>query len=117
VEILLPIVVGALVAAGLYLILRRSMMKIAIGLSLISHAANLLIFTSGGLTRHGISIIPSDAETLDTLYTDPLSQALILKVIVINFGVLAFTIALIYRSYQVIKTDDLAEFTTTEKPT
>lgn len=113
-EILLPLVVGSLVAAGLYLILRRSMMKLAIGLSLLSHAANLLIFTSAGLTRRGVPIIAAHAEALDNTYADPLPQALILTAIVISFGVLAFTITLVYRSYQVIRTDDLAEFTTTE---
>jgi multicomponent Na+:H+ antiporter subunit C len=114
-EILVPITVGVLIAAGMYLIMRRSMMKLAIGLSLLSHAANLLLFTAGGLTRKGIPIIAENEQQLSGEYADPLAQALILTAIVISFGVLAFTIALIYRSYQVIGTDDLNEFTTTEK--
>ena len=44
-------VIGGLYAAGLYMMMRRSIVKLIIGLSLLSHAANLLIFTVGGLTR------------------------------------------------------------------
>jgi multisubunit Na+/H+ antiporter MnhC subunit len=48
---LLSFVVGGLFAAGLYLMLRRSIVKLIFGLVLLSHAANLLIFTAGGLVR------------------------------------------------------------------
>ena len=57
-EILLAVVVGALYAASLYLIMRPSMVKLIIGLSLLSHAANLLLFTAGRLTRIHPPIIP-----------------------------------------------------------
>ena len=50
-EVLLAVVVGGLYASGVYLMLRRSVIKLIFGLSLLGHAANLLIFTSAGLTR------------------------------------------------------------------
>ena len=50
-ELLLAITVGALYAAGFYMILRRSLVKVIIGLALLNHAANLFLFTVGGLTR------------------------------------------------------------------
>ena len=50
---LLAIVVGCLYAAGIYMMLRRSLFKLILGLVLLSHGANLLIFTVGGLTRRG----------------------------------------------------------------
>ncbi|MEX0717212.1 MAG: NADH-quinone oxidoreductase subunit K [Planctomycetaceae bacterium] len=50
-ETLVALLIGALYAGGLYLVLRRSIVKLLIGLAILSHAANLLIFTSGGLTR------------------------------------------------------------------
>ncbi|MEX0702702.1 MAG: NADH-quinone oxidoreductase subunit K [Planctomycetales bacterium] len=49
-ETILAILVGALYAGGVYLVLRRSVVKLLIGLAILSHAANLLIFTAGGLT-------------------------------------------------------------------
>jgi len=86
VNILLPLTVGALVAAGLYMMMRRSMMKLVIGLSLLSHAANLLIFTAGGLKRAAVPVIPEGHKELARPYADPLPQALILTAIVIGFA-------------------------------
>jgi multicomponent Na+:H+ antiporter subunit C len=40
-------------------------------------------------------------------YVDPLPQALILTAIVISFAVTAFMLALVYRTYQSLGTDDL----------
>ena len=50
-EIILAFVIGGLYAAGIYMLLRRSLVKTLIGLALLSHAANLLIFAVGRLTR------------------------------------------------------------------
>lgn len=106
-ETILAFVVGGLYAAGLYLMLRRSLVKLIIGLSLLSHAANLLLFTAGGLTRARPPLIPEDASRPIGPFADPLPQALILTAIVISFGVLAFTLVLGYRAYSTVGTDDL----------
>lgn len=106
-EALFAILVGLLYAAGLYMIMRRSIVKILIGLSLLAHAANLLIFSSSGLVVGQAPIIPGDAEKLTAPYADPLPQALILTAIVIGFGVQAFALALIKRVCDVASTDDL----------
>jgi multicomponent Na+:H+ antiporter subunit C len=52
VELLLAIVSGVLYATGLYLMLRRRLAQVIIGLALLSHGSNLLIFTAAGLTRN-----------------------------------------------------------------
>ena len=114
-DLILPFAVGALVATGLYMMMRRSMMKLVIGLALLSHGANLLIFTAGGLVRGRAPLIREGEAELAAPYADPLPQALILTAIVISFGLLAFTIGLISRSYQETGTDDLDELTTTEE--
>jgi multicomponent Na+:H+ antiporter subunit C len=57
VTVVLALVIGLLYAAGLYLVMRRSMVKLILGLALLAHAANLLIFTVGGLTRGGTPIV------------------------------------------------------------
>ena len=109
-ETLLAILTGFLFAAGLFSILRRSIVKIVIGLILMGHATNLLIFTSAGLTRNEPPIIPDGAPVPDIqVIADPLPQALILTAIVIGFGVIAFTLVLIDRTYHVAGHDDLDE--------
>ncbi len=104
----LALVVGVLYAAGLYLLPRRSMLKLVIGLGLLGHAANLLIFTVAGLTRARPPITPAGLEGPPAApYGDPVPQSLVLTAIVIGFGVQAFTLVLLYRTYAVTATDDL----------
>ncbi len=50
-ETILAFVIGGLYAAGLFTMLRRSIVRLIIGIGLLGHAANLLIFTIAGLTR------------------------------------------------------------------
>ena len=58
----LAVVIGCLYAAGIYMMLRRSLFKLILGLSLLSHGANLLIFTVGGLTRARPPLVPPGAR-------------------------------------------------------
>ncbi len=103
---LLAIVVGCLYAAGIYMMLRRSLFKLILGLVLLSHGANLLIFTVGGLTRARPPIVPPGTTAPVAPSADPMPQALILTAIVIGFGVLAFTLVLFHRGYQTLGSDD-----------
>jgi multicomponent Na+:H+ antiporter subunit C len=103
---LLAIVVGSLYAAGIYMMLRRSLFKLILGLVLLSHGANLLIFTVGGPTRGRPPIVPHEATVPAVPSADPLPQALILTSIVIGFAVLAFSLALFHRGYQTFGSDD-----------
>ncbi len=103
-QTLLAIVVGVIYAASIYLMLRRSIVKLALGLALFGHASNLLIFTAGGLTRGAPPIVGD--ETTGAV-ADPLPHALILTAIVIGFGVLAFALVLVHRTYQTLGQDDL----------
>jgi multicomponent Na+:H+ antiporter subunit C len=114
VEPILAIVVGGLYSAGFYLMLRRSIVKLLIGLALLSNAANLLIFTAGGLTRGRAPLVPEGDLRLVEPFADPLPQALILTAIVIGFGVLAFAMVLAYRAYQTVGTDDLDNLRATD---
>jgi len=105
--ILVAIAVGALYAGGLYMMLRRGLVKLIIGLALLSHAANLLIFTAGGLNRSKAPLIPPHGAADFQQVADPLPQALILTAIVISFAVLAFALALLHQTYGVLDLDDL----------
>jgi len=104
--LLMAILVGILYAAAFYLLQARSTIKIIFGLVLIGHAANLLIFTAGGLVRAEPPIVPVGGKVPAAGHADPLPQALILTAIVISFAVLAFTAVLVKRAYLLIGNDD-----------
>jgi multicomponent Na+:H+ antiporter subunit C len=106
-SIVLAFVIGGLYAAAVYMLLRRSLVKVLIGLSLLGHASNLLIFTVRELTRSRPPIVPEGAAGLTLPFADPVPQALVLTSIVISFGVTAFALVLAYRGYQALGTDDL----------
>jgi multicomponent Na+:H+ antiporter subunit C len=102
---LLAITIGVLFGTGTFLLLRRNALKVIIGLSLISHGANLLLVTSGGFGGTRPPIIGPNPVA----YVDPLPQALVLTAIVISFGVTAFLLVLLYRLYLRTGTVDLEE--------
>jgi multicomponent Na+:H+ antiporter subunit C len=106
-ENLLAITIGGLYAMAFYLLLRRSMVKVILGVLLFGQAVNLLIFLSAGLSREKAAFVPDEGMVEWTNYADPLPQALILTAIVIGFGVLAFTLALMRRTHMETQTDDL----------
>ena len=110
----LAFVIGGLYAAALYLMLRRSLAQLIIGLALLTNAANLLIFVVGGLSRARPPLIPEGETQPIGPIADPLPQALILTAIVIGFGVLAFAMVLAYRADQVVASDDLDNMRTTD---
>lgn len=114
-ELLMAYIIGILFGCAIYMMLRRSIVKLVIGLMILSNAANLLIFTVAGLTRGAPPLIPANAGgVVEGAVADPLAQALILTAIVIAFGVLAFAVVLIHRAHQVIGTDDLDQMMDTD---
>ena len=114
-EPLMAFVVGGLFTASIYMILRRSIVKLVIGLILMSNAANLTIFAASGMREGAPPLIGyGEVEPLVTPSADPLPQALILTAIVIAFGVLAFAVVLIHRAYELVGVDDLDEMRTTD---
>jgi multicomponent Na+:H+ antiporter subunit C len=105
--LLLAIVVGGLYASGLFLMLRRSIVKLAFGLSLLGHGTNLLIFTAGGPVRRRPPLLPRGGEPFDAPPADPVAQSLILTAIVISFAVVAFTVVLLYRVHRTMRSDHM----------
>lgn len=113
-ESLMAYVVGILFAAAIYMMLRRSIVKLVIGLIILSNAANLLIFVVAGMTRGAPPLLKEGVEVPLGAIADPLPQALILTAIVIAFGVLAFAVVLIRRAFEVVGTDDLDQMKDTD---
>ncbi len=105
-ELLLAVIAGVLYAAGLYLMLRRRLAQLIIGLSLLSNGSTVLILAAAGVTRARPPIVTATSVTADQ-FADPVPQALILTAIVIGFGVLAFSLVLAHRVHQSVGTDDI----------
>lgn len=110
----LALLVGVLFSVSLYLMMRRNLVKVLIGLIILSNAINLLIFTLGRLVRGRPPLIPMGEMALQPPYADPLPQALILTAIVISFGVTAFAITLMRQVYQTLGTSDLNQLRDTD---
>ncbi len=106
-ELLIVLLIGIFYSAGIFLILRRSMVKLLLGLLLLGNGANLLIFLMGGLTKGKPPIIKEDYKHFIDAYADPVPQALILTAIVISFALTAFAIILLKKVYQTTGSDDL----------
>ena len=105
-ETALAILVGTMVAAGIYLMLDRHLIRFIFGLVLISNAVNLLIFTVGLLSDRRPPLIPDPGTVPAGPVANALPQALILTAIVIGFALLVFVFVLFYRAYQEIGTAD-----------
>jgi multisubunit Na+/H+ antiporter MnhC subunit len=106
VSLVLIIVMAVLYACGVYLMLERSMTKVLLGFLLVGNATNLLLITMAG--KAGLAPIVGDGVEPEQM-TDPLPEALILTAIVITFGVSAFLMALIYRSWRLAREDRLED--------
>lgn len=113
---LLAVIIGFLYASSIYMFLRRSIVKLVLGIVFLSHATNLLLFVTGGL-RSGEPAFTADDGTVDlAVVSDPLPQALILTAIVIGLGITAFSLVLVYRFHQETGTVDLDELAEQDKP-
>lgn len=88
-EAIIALGIGVLTAAGVWLILRPRTYQVLIGLTLLSYATNLFIFSVGSLSEDREPIVqPGLAANLSS-YTDPLPQSLVLTAIVIGFATTA----------------------------
>ncbi len=105
-EPLVAVLVGVLMAATVYLMLSRSFLRFIFGLVLLSHAANLVIFASGGMTRARPPLIAPGESLPLPASANPLPQALMLTAIVISFSLLTFALVLAFRTYQELETMD-----------
>lgn len=105
-ETVLAFLVGLLVAASVYLMLARDVLRFLFGLVLLGNAANLTIFAAGRLSSAAPAIVPEGLAAPPEAVANALPQALILTAIVIGFGLLAFVIALVFRGYQALGTLD-----------
>lgn len=105
-EIILAPLVGLFLAAAIYLMLSRALVRVMLGVALLGNGVNLLIFVAGRLTRAVPPIVPQGAEEPAGFVANPLPQALILTAIVIGFSMFAFLMVLVFRAYQSLDADN-----------
>ena len=94
---------GILTAISVYLVLSKSLIRIVMGTTLLTHAANLFLITMGGLKHGTVPIYEANVKS----YVDPIPQALILTAIVIAFATTAFFLVLAFRTYKELGTDNV----------
>ena len=104
-NLLLIVLAGLLVAAGVYLLLERSLTRILVGLLLASNGVNLLFLVAAGPAKLAAFIGLNDPDEM----TDPLPQAMVLTAIVITLASLAFLLTMAYRSFQLNGHDEVAD--------
>lgn len=105
-QFVLAAVLGTLFAIGTFLTLRRDIVRVVWGVTILSQTANVYLITMGGLG--GAAPLLTHGAVPDTsTVTDPLVQALVLTAIVIGFGTTALALVLTYRVYQEHGTIDL----------
>ena len=93
--VVLAVVLGALFAAGTFLVLRRDLVRVVLGVLVLSQATNVYLITTGGIG--GVApILGVGPEPV----ADPLVQALVLTAVVIGFATTALLLVLVYRTYQ-----------------
>lgn len=106
VSLVLVILMASMYACGIYMLLERSMTRVLIGFLLLGNATNILIMIVAG--RAGLAPIVTGGVTAEQMQ-DPLPQALSLTAIVITFGLSAFLLALIYRSWYLGQVDEVRD--------
>jgi len=88
-EAIVAIAIGVLAASGTWLLLRPRTFQVIIGLSLLSYAVNLFIFSTGGLRTGAAPVLAQGQAGTLAEYADPVPQALVLTAIVIGFATTA----------------------------
>jgi len=97
-ELALASSIGVLTALGIYLLLRARSFDVMLGMTFLSYATNLLIFSTGRLVSGKAPVLREGVPQDLAHYADPLPQALVLTAIVISFAMTAVSIVLALRS-------------------
>jgi multicomponent Na+:H+ antiporter subunit C len=106
------LLVGALFASGSWLVLRRSPVRILVGLTLLSHGANVFLFTAAGPLYRAAPLV---TESSEAAVADPLPQALILTAIVISFALTVFAVVVTHRVHEAADASDVDSLTEPER--
>lgn len=104
-ELLTAIAIGIMFAVGVFQLLRRNVIRSAIGLLILANAVNLFLLSTGA----SVGMEPPYISDISVLMSDALPQALILTAIVISMGGTAFVLSMLYIISARYKTSDSDE--------
>jgi multicomponent Na+:H+ antiporter subunit C len=88
------VAVAVIFGSGAFLVLQRDLLRVVVGIVLVSNSAILFIIAAG-LSRGNAPIYPIGEGTV----SDPLVQAMALTALVIGSSVAALLLAVVYRLY------------------
>jgi multicomponent Na+:H+ antiporter subunit C len=97
---------AVLFGTGAYLLLQHDLIRMAVGVALVSQAA-VVALIGASLTRGQAPIAPEPGHPV----SDPLPQALMLTALVIGLATLALLLALVHRAvvvFHTVESDKLA---------
>ena len=103
-KLVFALAASVLFGTGAYLLLNRDLVRVVLGVMVISQAATLTLMASG-LTRGAAPIGPLPKGQV----SDPLSQAMALTAIVIGLAVAALLLVLVLRVALAYRTEDLTD--------
>ena len=112
-EILLAILVGVLYTTGVYMVLRRSILKFIVGIIFMGNATNLIVFLASGVIAGEPAFVDGTIQNTSQM-ADPLPQAFVLTSVVISFGLVVFALALKLKFFEITGTDDLDQLKKTD---
>jgi len=104
-ELIVAIAIGVLTGSGVWLVLRPRSFQVTIGLSLLSYAVNLFIFSMGRLYVDMAPVVTKAGPVDPSNYSDPLPQALVLTAIVIGFATTALYLVVMIGARGLTDTD------------
>ena len=108
IEFMFALAIGILFGIGVFQLLRRDLIKAAIGFAILFSAINLFFLAAGAFEGDFAPYVSNVEAGRQT--SDPLVQALILTAIVVSFGsfslVLGF-VNIISRRYDTIDSNDI----------
>ena len=108
-SVLYAFVAAGLFGCGLHMVLSRNIVRMVLGLSLLTTAVNLVLFQAGRIRTSQPPLIPDGSERLGES-ADPLPQALVLTAIVIGFALTVILAALALRTWRgerTLRSDEL----------
>ncbi len=97
--------IGVLAGCGVYLLLRARTFDVILGLTLLSYATNLLIFSASRPRVGQPPVLRDGVPATLANYADPLPQALVLTAIVISFAMTAVTVVVAMREHSDLHSD------------
>ena len=104
-ELVLAIAIGVLTGSGIYLLLRPRTFQVIVGLTLMSYAVNLFMFSTGRLAVDSEPVLMKGLKATLVNTADPMPQALVLTAIVIGFAMTALFLVVLLASRGLTSTD------------